>query len=117
MQYYDYGFPYKPYAIQLDFVRDLQQAYRTGAIAIMESPTGTVSPTHPSAHTPALRHSPLCACEYTRRDQRPDGARISQSNDVSSPLFVSPFSLGPLALTRDLPLPPPLSARAQRARR
>lgn len=65
MQYYDYGFPYKPYAIQLDFVRDLQQAYRTGAIAIMESPTGTVSPTYPSARTRQRYATRLCVSVST----------------------------------------------------
>ena len=38
-----FPFPFKPYSIQEDFMRDLYQCIETGKLGIFESPTGTVS--------------------------------------------------------------------------
>lgn len=39
----DFSFPFKPYNIQVDFMRSLYKALNEGKIGIFESPTGTVS--------------------------------------------------------------------------
>jgi chromosome transmission fidelity protein 1 len=36
-----YGFPFEPYGIQRDFARSVHEALDAGAIALLESPTGT----------------------------------------------------------------------------
>ena len=35
------GFPYQPYSIQQDFMREVYQALSSGSIGLFESPTGT----------------------------------------------------------------------------
>lgn len=39
----DFGFPYKPYDIQTDFMKKLVETMEGKKIGIFESPTGTVS--------------------------------------------------------------------------
>lgn len=38
----DFGFPFKPYAIQEEFMKELYNVLDQGKIGIFESPTGTV---------------------------------------------------------------------------
>jgi chromosome transmission fidelity protein 1 len=37
-----FGFPFEPYTIQKDFMKELYSALSNGKIGIFESPTGTV---------------------------------------------------------------------------
>ena len=39
----EFPFPFKPYSIQEDFMKDLYQCIEKGKLGIFESPTGTVS--------------------------------------------------------------------------
>lgn len=38
-----FRFPFEPYPIQLDFMKNLYQCIEQGKLGIFESPTGTVS--------------------------------------------------------------------------
>ena len=38
-----FRFPFEPYPIQLDFMKNLYQCIEEGKLGIFESPTGTVS--------------------------------------------------------------------------
>ena len=39
---HDFSFPFEPYNIQVEFMKNLYQALEQGKVGIFESPTGTV---------------------------------------------------------------------------
>jgi chromosome transmission fidelity protein 1 len=46
-----FGFPFEPYDIQKDFMKELYNVLSKGNVGIFESPTGTVSLLLPLVHT------------------------------------------------------------------